>query len=186
MKKPCRITVRSERQLAALELFSPREEKDCEEWEEMLWEEGLDVSDDKLYTDRKQEMSPEGAIPSADTTLTARGLFSLEEDGTYRVSYEDSEITGLEGCLTTFCHTPSGMLIMLRRGPVKTCMVFEKGHRHLCDYGAAGGVPSVFLHTHALRADLNEQGGRIRVDYSVEIRGSRTERNTLDVSVRVD
>ncbi len=179
MQRPCIIEVKSRRNLNALEWAGQEEASpDDEAWEELLWEAGFDP-DDAYYTDHWKEKPAE----DNGTVLTAHGLFSQEEDGSFRISYEDTEITGLEGCLTTFCLSPSGMLIMLRRGSVKTCMVFEDQHRHLCDYGATGGLPSVFLHTHSLESKLSEEGGEISVSYSVEIRGTLTEQNALFISV---
>ncbi len=184
MKHPCKITVFSSRSLSALDFFPPEEEpEEVEEvWEEILEEMGLEFP--STPSDRWEEAPKElPPSPHSATTLTAHGLFSIEEDGSFRISYEDSEITGLEGCLTTFCLTATGMLIMLRRGTVKTCMVFENAHRHLCDYGAGGGIPSVFLHTHSLKSDLTEEGGTVEVEYSVEIRGAKTEHNLLTITV---
>ena len=62
------------------------------------------------------------------------------------------------------------------------CMSFEEGARRLCDYGLEGGVPSVTLHTHSLKTGLTENGGKITVDYSVEIRGSVSEHNELEIT----
>lgn len=186
MKKRCQIRVESTRKFmfgAPGEIPLPS----VEDLEDTLWEEELP---DEIFapegTDRPGEklFDPKALTPPKSSVLTSYGVFSREEDGSFRVSYEDSEATGLDGCLTTFCLSPTGMLIMLRRGEIKTCMVFEKGRRHLCDYGARGGVPSVVLHTHSLSSDLTEQGGSLFVDYSVEIRGVRTERNELSIKIQ--
>lgn len=185
MNQFCKITVSSARSLSLSEILPPFLEEEWEEdWEDMLEEEGMENSTFDPPSDRWAPAPEIPHLPPAIVTdLTAYGMFSQEEDGSWRVSYEDSEITGLEGCLTTFCLTASGMLIMLRRGTVKTCMAFEAGHRHLCDYGSAGGISSVFLHTHSLRGEWTENGGTVIADYSVEMRGSRTERNTLSITV---
>ncbi len=184
MNRPCKISVVSTRKLSALSALPQIDLQDVEEdWEEILLEEGIEPTAEPLPRDsfRNDLLEPEERDLS--TTLTAYGILSKEEDGSVRVSYEDSEITGLQGCLTTFCFTATGMLILLRRGTVKTCMVFEHAHRHLCDYGAAEGIPSVVLHTHSLQSDLSEDGGEICVDYSVEIRGTLTEKNRLSLTV---
>lgn len=184
MNRPCKISVISTRCLSALSALPRLENRDWEEeWEEMVLEEGLEPSDEALPRDSYKNEILEESKADLSTTLTAIGMFSREEDGSFRISYEDSEITGLQGCLTTFCLSPTGMLILLRRGPVKTCMVFENAHRHLCDYGVADGIASVVLHTHSLISDLTENGGEIFVDYSVEMRGCLTERNRLTLKV---
>lgn len=188
MKKRCQIEVTSRRKYtfgANPRLPLPT----VEDLEDEFWEE--EVSDELFApegTDRQGEklFDPTALSKRSSSTLTSFGIFSKEEDGSYRVTYEDSEATGLDGCLTTFCLSPSGMLIMLRRGEVKTCMVFEKGCRHLCDYGARGGIPSVILHTHVLSAEVTEEGGSLFVDYSVEIRGVCTERNELEIHIKCE
>lgn len=193
MKKLFRITVTSARSLFAMDWLPP---VDPEAFEDEAWEDEPEEFWSETESDRLCEeeapLPPDRPAktvetpslpPAAATTLTSYGLFSKEEDGSFRLSYEDTEITGLEGCLTTFCLSATGMLIMLRRGTVKTCMVFEEGRRHLCDYGAVGGAPTVFLHTHSLWANLDENGGTLQVEYSVELRGTRTERNSLSILV---
>ena len=174
MKQACKISVTSTRHFHAVD-FLPSLKDGADEWQSYSAEDAQDVLD---------ELFSEGENEAATSTLTAFGVFSAEKDGSYRISYEDSEITGLKGCLTTFCLAPTGMLILLRRGEVRTCMVFEKGARHLCDYGLEGNLPSVVLHTHRLESDLTAEGGYLFVDYSVEIRGTRAEHNELFIEVK--
>ena len=176
MKKPCEIRVKSTRLFHMAELLSasPLAIPTEEDLEEEFFLEELE-EDLQEEADMAEEKSP--------SLLTTRGVYSFEEEGSFRASYEDTEITGLEGCLTTFCFSPSGMLVLLRSGTLRTCMVFEEGHRHLCDYGAAGGVPSVVLQTHRLEKDFSDAGCRFFVDYSVEIRGTLTERNEILVEI---
>ena len=100
-----------------------------------------------------------------------------------RISYEDSEITGLPGCLTTFCLVPDGSVILLRRGDVRTCMIFRHGTRQICEYGSDGSMPTITLHTHEANFELGSAGGRLYVKYSVEIRGTLVEQNEIDLSV---
>ncbi|MBR2616017.1 MAG: DUF1934 domain-containing protein [Clostridia bacterium] len=188
MNQPCRIRIQSSRGNTAFGFVPPIVDGEEEEWDEEEWDEEPDGEEMLLHAPltsdawvKKQEIP--NLPPKSVTRLTSYGICSLEEDGSFRFSYEDSEITGLEGCLTTFCFSPSGMLVMLRRGPVKTCMVFEKGHRHLCDYGSELGFPSVSLHTHELDFSPTARGAEIRVGYSVDAGGSRAERNELTISV---
>ncbi|MBR5295990.1 MAG: DUF1934 domain-containing protein [Clostridia bacterium] len=188
MKKACKISIESVRKFHLINQGPSLLPEDLEEAFEMAPEEepipeelaGPMPSDGKEEAERFQPVQK----PS-NSVLTSYGIFSKEDDGSFRITYEDSEITGLEGCLTTFCLSPSGMLILLRGGEVRTCMVFEESARHLCDYGAAQGAPSVVLHTHTMKGDLNEKGGTLFVDYSVEMCGTMTERNELSIRVEV-
>ena len=186
MKKPCKISIKSVRRFHLGNQIPSLLPEDFEEaWEDAPEEERIpEELSGPMPSDRGRigETFTPVQKPSS-STLTSCGIFSKEDDGSFRVTYEDSEITGLEGCLTTFCLSPSGMLILLRRGDVRTCMVFEEDARHLCDYGAADGAPSVVLHTHRMKSDLGDAGGTLFVDYSVEMCGTMTERNELSIRI---
>ena len=181
MKKPCKIEVKSVRgSLFGQREFSPDNTEEF--WEEVEADGALpeeffdpDASDrpgDALF------QPPEPPEPT-ESVLTAYGLVEEVADGTVRISYEDSEITGLPGCLTTFCIVPDGSVILLRRGEVNTCMIFREGTRQLCEYGSDGAVPSVAMHTHQLNSEASASAGKLFVDYSVEIRGTVVERNEI-------
>ena len=181
MKKPCKIEVTSvRRSLFGQQEFSP--ENTEEFWEEVEADGALpEEFFDPEASDRAGDalfQQPEPPEPS-ESVLTAYGIVEKVEDGTVRISYEDSEITGLPGCLTTSCLVPDGSVILLRRGEVRTCMIFRQGTRQLCEYGSDGAVPSVAMHTHQLESESGEAAGRLFVDYSVEIRGTVVERNEI-------
>ena len=55
----------------------------------------------------------------------------LEQDGnSYTLSYQESELTGLEGTLTTFQVEPD-RVTLLRVGEFNSQMVFQEGRRHI-------------------------------------------------------
>ena len=188
MERICKITVESRRNVVSFGTTPPALSPEEEEWEDDFFDEEKEdlsrLTEEAIPSDAwKKKPALPTPPPVSTTSLCAFGVFSHEEDGSFRISYEDSEVTGLEGCLTTFCLSPAEMLIMLRRGPVKTCMVFEAGRRHLCDYGSELGFPSVAVHTHTLSHSLSEQGGKVRVRYSVDAGGALAERNELIITV---
>lgn len=185
MKQACKIEVKSiRRSVLGEQEFSPdrteefwdQVEADGQVPEDFYDTDGTDREGDALF------MQPDPPEP-AESVLTSYGAVDRVKDGTVRISYEDSEITGLPGCLTTFCIVPDGSVILLRRGEVRTCMIFRQGSRQLCEYGTEGNVPSVILHTHTLESEIGESGGRVFVEYSVEIRGTVVERNIIDLSL---
>lgn len=188
MKKTCKIEVKSirrsilgEKEFSAdsAEEFWDQVEADGVLPEEFLEPEASDRTEDTLY------MEPDLPEPG-ESVLTTYGIVEKAEDGTVRISYEDSEITGLAGCLTTFCLIPDGSMILLRRGELRTCMIFRRGTRQNCKYGDDATMPTVTFHTHALEFETGEAAGRISLDYSVEIRGTVVERNELELAYRVD
>ncbi len=186
MKQRCKIEVKSIRRSVLEQEFSPR---NAEEFWEQVEADG--VLPEELFetdaSDREGEalyMEPDAPEPN-ESVLNSYGVVEKTEDGTVRISYEDSEITGLEGCLTTFCLVPDGSVVLLRRGDVRTCMIFRRGTRQVCEYGTETNVPSVVMHTHRLEFEVGDTAGRLFVEYSVEIRGTVVERNEIDLSLWV-
>ena len=186
MNIPCRISVYSRRILAVPFARESEAWEEAEEaWEAILEEENVPY-DEPLPSPDDWSEGVESAAEEMGTELLTHGLFSYEEDGSWRISYEDTDVTDLPGCLTSFCFSPPEMLTLIRQGPVQTCMVFENGHRHLCDYGIKAGASTVVLNTRSLKSDMAPSGGRAVLDYTVEMRGCRTETNHLTLTVEAE
>ena len=90
------------------------------------------------------------------------------EGGSYTLSYQESELTGLEGTLTTFQIEPE-RVTLLRVGEYNSQMVFEEGRRHMAMYNTPYGAMTVGVNTRHLLAELDDQGGDIEIDYAIEI-----------------
>ena len=79
----------------------------------------------------KGEQYFDGIDPDS-TELMTEGTMVLTEDG-MRLSYQESELTGMEGTTTTFEIT--GKRVILRRtGTTNSQMVFEEGMQHTSLY----------------------------------------------------
>ena len=114
--------------------------------------------------------------------LVTEGRLTRDEGG-YTLSYQESELTGLEGTLTTFQIEPQ-RVTLLRVGEVNSQMVFEEGRRHLSMYDTPYGALSIGVNTRKMRADLNDRGGSIEIDYAIEIDHALAGQNLFQISVR--
>lgn len=113
--------------------------------------------------------------------LSTFGELVESEEG-LSLSYDETQITGLEGSRTTFTLS-DGLVCLSRAGGVKSHLVFEHGKRFQL-YGDHGPYP-VNVQCHSLSHDLTYEGGVIDVDYSVEIAGSIVEHNAYTIRVNV-
>ena len=104
-------------------------------------------------------------------------------DAGYTLSYQESEITGLEGTLTTFQVEPDCITLM-RMGEFNSQMVFQPGRRHFSMYETPYGALSIGVNTKKMRADLDENGGEIEIDYAIEIDHAVAGENTFRIDVR--
>jgi uncharacterized beta-barrel protein YwiB (DUF1934 family) len=105
------------------------------------------------------------------------------DNGEYTLSYEESEITGLNGT-TTILKVSDQSVTLIRHGNISAMMLFEVGKTHLTDYNTEYG--SVMLGVTAKKVDvnLNEGGGHIHVDYILEYNRSYGGRNSIQVEVQ--
>ena len=123
----------------------------------------------------------EGALPDVVELVTA-GRLSREGES-YTLSYQESELTGLGGTLTTIL-VDGEQVTILRVGEFNSQMVFQEGRRHLSMYNTPYGAMAIGVHTRHLMAELNDQGGDIEVDYTIEVDHALAGRNVFRINVR--
>ena len=109
---------------------------------------------------------------------------SVRKDGRVEISYEETEVTGMEGSTTavSFLEADSGIVTMIREGAVSTALVFEEGKRHHCVYNTPFMPFQVCVHTLKVDNKLLTEG-TVDLDYIVEIRGARAERTKFRMEV---
>ena len=115
--------------------------------------------------------------------LVTEGCLEPDGDDGYTLSYQESELTGLEGTLTTFQVEPD-RVTLLRVGEFNSQMVFQEGRRHLAMYNTPYGSMTIGVNTRHLQADLTECGGDIEIDYAIEIDHTVAGRNVFQINVR--
>ncbi len=108
-----------------------------------------------------------------------------EKDGRVELSYDETELTGMEGSTTTlsFSLDQPQMLTMLRYGAVSTALVFEEGKRHICAYETKYMPFEICVHTRTVYNTITMDGGRADLDYIVEIHGAKAERTIFSLCV---
>jgi uncharacterized beta-barrel protein YwiB (DUF1934 family) len=104
------------------------------------------------------------------------------EKGHYTVSYEESEITGLNGTTTTL-KVDKDSVTLIRQGNVEAMMLFEVGKTHLTDYNTQYGSVMMGITAKNVDVDLCDSGGNIKVDYVLEYNRAYGGRNKLNVKV---
>lgn len=114
--------------------------------------------------------------------VTEGRLADFGDDG-FALSYQESELTGLSGTLTTF-QIEKDRITLLRVGAVNSQMVFEEGRRHMSMYQTPHGTLAVGVNTHKVRAKLDACGGDVFIQYAIEIDHAVAGENNFQISVR--
>ena len=116
------------------------------------------------------------------TELMTEGTMEVTEGGIV-LSYEESELTGMEGTTTTF-EVKGPRVTLTRSGAVNSQMVFEEGRQHTSLYETPFGELSVDIQTSELKHNLSERGGLMEIKYSIAVEHTVTGRNCFRIRVR--
>lgn len=130
----------------------------------------------------KGEHSYPGQEQEVTELITAGMLADCGDDG-FTLSYQESEVTGLEGTLTTIQVEPQ-RVTLVRVGSVNSQMVFEEGRRHFSMYDTPYGALEIGINTRKMRTNLGKSGGDIFIDYGLEIDHGAVGDNRFQINVR--
>lgn len=115
--------------------------------------------------------------------LVTQGSLSGDREQGFHLSYQESELTGLEGTTTTFC-IGEDQITMLRTGSLNSEMVFREGARHFSLYDTGLGGLMIGVNTQKAWAHIGQDGGDMELRYVVEIENTVVGKNTFRIQVR--
>lgn len=123
---------------------------------------------DVLLTIRGQQ-SYAGQDPEV-LELVTEGTLEQAEKG-WKLTYEESDLTGLKGVTTTFQVEP-GKITLSRKGSLNSQMVFQEGQFHESLYKMEFGALMITVCASRVQYDIGENGGTIDLTYAIEIEQS--------------
>jgi uncharacterized beta-barrel protein YwiB (DUF1934 family) len=104
--------------------------------------------------------------PEVIELVTEGNLIRL--DNGWKVSYEESDLTGLAGVTTVF-EVTSDAVTLTRTGALNSQMVFQKGVLHESLYQMEFGALMIAVCATRVSYDLTERGGTIDLTYGIDI-----------------
>lgn len=124
-----------------------------------------------------------GQEPPETLELVTRGTMT-GRNGKFAISYEETELTGTAGVTSTFLVFHPQRVVLTREGAIHSRMVFVKGEKDQSLYDLGFGSLLLSIYTWDIQTELTETGGRLFIDYSVEVEQSETTRNTYEILIR--
>ena len=115
--------------------------------------------------------------------LVTEGSYCYEP-GYIRFSYVESEMTGMEGVVTSFTIEDEKKVTLRRVGKVNSEMVFLPGQRHESLYDAGAAALLVGVEAKSLTVLLNEHGGIFDFSYAIDVERSVCGENSYHVEIR--
>jgi len=114
--------------------------------------------------------------------LMTDGEYS-QEDGISTFSYVESELTGLNGLMTTFNVEPDR--VILRRGDgFSGDMIFSEKQKHHFLYDTPFGSIMMGIDTHSIKKDLEDDGGSLEIRYDIEVDNVSVSQNLFRIDIR--
>ena len=110
------------------------------------------------------------------------GVMRVDENGC-SFSYMESEVTGMPGTLTTFRLSDDGVVID-REGFVTSSMEFREGTKDAFLYNTPYGTARLGIDTRKVRNSLGASGGKLEIDYVVNMEHMVAMRNRFIIDVK--
>ena len=131
----------------------------------------------------------EGVIREEDRDhieLMTRGSFT-KKNGSYYISYKETQTIGFEGCTTTIKIAEDGSRVaLLRFGKVNTQLVIQRDYRNICYYETEVGPITLGVTGDGIACDLSDPaGGTAKFSYLLDADDPTAliNRTTLEIQV---
>ncbi len=123
--------------------------------------------------------------PSMDDIieLTTEGIL-IETDDQVEIAYEENEDMGMEDSRTALLLDKSNLrfVSMVRSGKNSASFIFDaENRRQQCMYNTEFFPIELCIVTNSVYAYTEGMSGKISLDYTIEVRGVKTERNIMIV-----
>ena len=130
----------------------------------------------------KTEQTVDSSTDQIEFTTDARFGF---KDGSYFVSYDESRLLEVDGEVkTTLFVKPDNSIILQRKGAYNSRMVIEKGVRNNCFYMTPHGELSLGIFGEKVFSELDNNGGKISMKYTIDTGLQLLSRNSVNISIR--
>ena len=116
------------------------------------------------------------------TELMTEGSMTLEEDGEITLTYQETELTGMEGTTTRFSIRDD--TVLARTGMVNSQLVFQRGKRNSSLYETPWGMMQVDVFTTSLAHRLDGRGGILEIKFNISVDHQVAGENQFKIRVR--
>ena len=114
--------------------------------------------------------------------LMTDGEYVLE-NGVSTFSYIESELTGLDGFLTTFNVEPD-RVVLTRGVDGGGDMIFSEDRKHHFIYDTPYGSITMGIDTHSIKKNMREDGGSLEIRYDIEVDNVSVSQNLFQIDIR--
>ena len=112
--------------------------------------------------------------------LTVGGNLFLK-NGKHYLKYDQVE-NGEK--VSTTLKIEENKVTVLRTGAMQSQMIVEKGKKHLSYYETPQGALTIGVYSNDVLVDINEDKGKLRLSYDIELNNTVASRNIVDINFK--
>lgn len=127
------------------------------------------------------EVESKQSIDEEGIKVVTPGNF-YEEDGIFYAVYEETEISGMEGTMTTI-KIEGNKVFLKRKGSLNSEMIFEEGKNSYVLYETPYGTLDMKITTDTIKGEIRENGGALDLEYILEFPGQAPIKTNLKISI---
>lgn len=113
--------------------------------------------------------------------FTTDGYYTFD-DNVGCITYEESEVTGLEGTRTSVLVMPN-QIIVDRDGTITSRMIFQEGGKTDFLYDTPFGNAVLGIKTRKISQNFDDKGGKLEIDYDINMEHTVFSRNRFKINV---
>lgn len=129
-----------------------------------------------------QQVYPERPNETEKTTLRTTGTYT-QRGGARFIAYKEYDSENPKVSRNTVLKIEPTRVTMIRPG-LSTRLIMELETRNLCAYDTGYGTLAIGVYTSELHNALDEDGGTLRIKYTLEIDSNLASTNELEVRVK--
>ena len=114
--------------------------------------------------------------------VVSPGKYIKINDG-YRAIYEETEISGMAGTTTTLTIRDKEV-VLEREGTTTTKMCFNREEPSVSMYQTPYGILELSINTKSLEVEMDDDGGELKIDYSLAIAGQVPVDTKLSLKIK--
>ncbi len=127
--------------------------------------------------------TPENAEKDTISFTTVGGYMSTKT-GNRLIRYKEYDPDNPSVHLTTMIKVENKQISIIRNGDLKGQLILELDKRHQCYYPTPLGSVIVGIYTKKMDIDMNNSGGKISVEYTLDFDSTVVSENTFAINVR--
>lgn len=116
------------------------------------------------------------------TELFTYGKMTKNKTDDYRISYEETDAVGFDGCKVTMEISKDEVRLM-RSGNAIADLIIERGKKHHCHYGTPYGDFMMGINTNDIKNEITDKGGSLYLSYTIDINSGLLSENEMYINI---